>query len=108
MFLCCRSCDANDGIGATAGGATKKSICGRDFRSSLTLNAIRPVGREQLGVLRFVPVDRELVGRSDEQGIALDCEGLGGLEPGAKRLFREFLPSAFEEPGPDFARGERH
>src|SRR4051794_7696985 len=68
----------------------------------------RTVVGEELRVLRFVPVGCELVGGTDEQRIAFDGQWLGWFEPGPKRLFRELLPSAVEEAGPDFARGERH
>ena len=59
-------------------------------------------------MFRIIPIGGKLVRSTDEQSIALECEGLGGFEPGAKRLFRKLLPSAVEEAGPNFARGKRH
>src|SRR5688500_11034066 len=63
---------------------------------------------EQLCVLRLVPVGRELIRGADDDRVALERQRFGGLEPGSKRLFRELMARAIEDPGPDFRRRERH
>src|SRR5690348_14733537 len=61
---------------------------------------------EESGVLRLVPFGREAVRRADDEGVSVDLERLGGLEPGAEGLIRELEPSALEKARPDIGRGE--
>src|SRR5688500_4940567 len=63
---------------------------------------------QQLCVLRLVPVGGELIGRADDDGIALECQWLGRLQPRPKRLFRKLAARSIEDTRPDFRRRERH
>jgi hypothetical protein len=63
---------------------------------------------EELGVLRLVPVGRELIGRAHDDRVPLESERLRRLQPGPKRLFRKLMARAIEDPRPDFSRRERH
>ena len=63
---------------------------------------------EEIGVFRLVPVRGELVGGTDKEGITLNGQGLGGLEPGAIRLLRKHLPGSLAEAIPKFGWRKRH
>src|SRR5687767_1372418 len=63
---------------------------------------------QQLCMLRLVPVGGELIGRADDDGIALECQWLGRLQPRSKRLFRKLAARSIEDARPDFRRRERH
>src|SRR5258705_2657967 len=59
-------------------------------------------------MLRLVPISSKLVGRSDDDGTALQRQRLRRLEPGPKRLFRKLEAGAIKKARPDFGRRERH
>src|SRR5437763_2984109 len=68
----------------------------------------RSQAAEQRGMLRFIPICRELIRRSDDDRIALKGEGLRRLEPSPKRLFRKLAAGAVQDARPNFVRRERH
>ena len=45
---------------------------------------------------------------ADEEGVAFNAEGVGGLEPRAVRLLREELPCALAQAIPGFGRRKGH
>ena len=78
-----------------------------DDRERMAERDRREAGQE-LRMLRLVPVCRELVRRAHDDRVAFESEGLGGLQPGPKRLFRKLMARAIENPRPNFNRRERH
>ena len=64
--------------------------------------------RQEIGVLRLVPVGGELIWRADVQGDAVEGECLSRLEPGSEGLLGELLSSAIEQPAPSFVGSQRH
>src|SRR5258708_5718979 len=61
---------------------------------------------EQWRVLGLVPICRELIWRSDDDGLFVHRNGLRRLKPCFKRLFRQFVPSSVQDSRPDFSRRE--
>ena len=55
-----------------------------------------------------IPVSGELIGSSHKDGVALDGQGFGRLEPGLEGLIGEFLTRAIKEAFPNFCGAERH
>src|SRR5687767_1472197 len=66
------------------------------------------VAGQQFCVLGIVPVCRELIRRSYEDGAAFDREGFGGLEPCLESLIGEFLAGTIQKTFPYFGGAERH
>src|SRR5690348_5602064 len=64
--------------------------------------------RQQLGMLRLVPVRRELIGCADVDRSAIDRKRLRWFEPRAERLVGQLLARALQQARPGFLRGEGH
>src|SRR5512133_1064550 len=64
--------------------------------------------RQHVGMLRLLPVRRELIRRADEDDAVGHRQCLSWLEPGFVGLLRQLLSSAVEQPGPSFVGGQRH
>jgi hypothetical protein len=79
----------------------------KDNRQGVT-ERDRSQARQELGVLRFVPVRSKLVWRPDDDLVAFERERLRWLQPCPERLFRELVTRTVEYSRPDFGRRKRH
>ena len=59
-------------------------------------------------MLGLVPVSSESIRHPNEEGVALDLQRLGWLEPGSNYLFGQLPAGLIKEAGPDVRRGQRH
>jgi hypothetical protein len=61
---------------------------------------------EKLTVFRLVPIGRETIWHTDEEGVALDLESLRRFEPGSNDLLRKLPTSLVEQATPDVRRSQ--